>query len=136
MKKRHNFFRAVSLVTSAILLVIGFIGAVTTDATAATVRPALVKNTDEPGRTPYEVQAQYYYAGCTIGCSNAGSYLDVVYFHLPAVPVGKRWVIQHVSGTIPTSSSGSVQLSSYTNSKQKWSFYGPFFPLEWRFRVL
>jgi hypothetical protein len=37
-------------------------------------------------------------------------------------------VIQHVSGTIPTSSSGSVQLSSYTNSKLKWSFYGPFFP--------
>jgi hypothetical protein len=129
MKKRVNIVTAVALATSTLLLALGFIGAVTTDAAAATVRPALIKNTDEPGRTPYEVQAQYYYGGCTIGCSDAGSYYDVVYFHLPAVPAGKRWVIQHISGTIPTTSGGSVSLSSFTNSKLKWSFYGPFFPL-------
>ena len=129
MKRRHNFFRAASLVSSMFLLAIGCIGVTTSYVSAATVRPALVKNSDEPGRTPYEVQAQYYYAGCNIGCSDAGSYLDTVYFRLPAVPAGKRWVIQHISGYIPTTSGGSVSLSSITDSKLKWSFYGPLFPL-------
>ena len=46
------------IASTIILLAIGFISAVTTDVAAATARPALVNNTDEPGRTPYEEHAQ------------------------------------------------------------------------------
>lgn len=55
----------------------------------AQVRAALVKNLDEPGRTPYQ---------STQSCNTlAGLFCSA---DLTAVPAGKRLVIQHLSGFV------------------------------------
>jgi hypothetical protein len=55
----------------------------------AQVRAALVKNIDERGRTPY---AQ------TSSCSKPATTVCVAIF--PAVPPGKRLVVEHVNGLV------------------------------------
>jgi hypothetical protein len=57
----------------------------------AQARPAVVKNIDERGRTPY---------GQTASCSTPGSTVCTAIF--PVVPANKRVVIEHVSGYVRT----------------------------------
>lgn len=69
------------------------------------IRAALVKNTDEPGRLPYQHRVDFPNANCnTTTC--------VLPF--PAVPAGKRLVIQHVS----------IIASASTNTPPNWVAFG------------
>ena len=72
-------------------------------AVAQTIRAALVKNADEPGRAPYQV---FLHAG-------AGGYTAFV---MSTVPANKRVVITNVSLTAflePGTSVGYVRLQAY-----------------------
>jgi hypothetical protein len=55
----------------------------------AQIRAALVKNIDEPGRTPYQ-SSQF--------CSTPGN--TVCSADLTPVPAGKRLIVQHLSGLV------------------------------------
>jgi hypothetical protein len=103
----------------------------TAEMAGAQVRPAYTKNVDEPGRAPYEVWTEFSSFNCSFGCTNFTIFFDTILFDLPAVPAGKRLVIQNVSGRIPTRSGGHVALQServISLQKVKWGFFGPFFP--------
>jgi hypothetical protein len=65
---------------------------------SAQVRAAVVKNVDEPGRSPYQaVQTSF---------NNCGVY-GWAYF--PAVPAGKRLVVTHASGQFQLTTSSIVR---------------------------
>jgi hypothetical protein len=64
----------------------------------AQVRAALTKNIDEKGRVPY---MQQVFLDCVVG----SNFCD---FNFPAVPAGKRLVIEHVSANISTQAAFGV----------------------------
>ncbi len=68
----------------------------------AQLRPAAVKNVDEPGRVPY---SQFFSAlpGLSTGCG-----LNFCDFYPPAIPAGKRLVITDVFGTVSLQPGGTV----------------------------
>ncbi len=79
----------------------------------AQIRPAVVKNVDEPGRVPY---VQFFSAvpGLSTGCG-----VNFCDFYLPAVPAGKRLVITDVYGVInlePGATVHSLQLRATDSS--------------------
>jgi hypothetical protein len=92
MKRRLNFFRAVSLVSSMFLLAIGCIAVTTTNVSAATIRPALVRDVDNGALEPFRVRVE-------IAFSALGQSVDLV-----TVPAGKRLVVEHISwsASVPT----------------------------------
>ena len=79
----------------ALLVVLGKFYAVPV---MAQVRAALVKNIDERGRIPY---MQQVFLNCVVG----SPFCDL---HYPAVPTGKRLVIEHVSANIGTNPGAGV----------------------------
>ena len=100
---------------------------------AVAQRPALVKNTDEPGRTPYEVEVEFNGTACFTNCVNFGSFGPVVLFDVNSpVPAGKRLVIRHISGQVIGSQgcgtcSIGLQTSQIISAEYlKWSYPGPF----------
>jgi hypothetical protein len=115
------------LIVVAAVCVISIFG--TGDALAQ--RAAITKNVDEPGRQPYEAYVEFGFpTGCIVGCSNFFTGGNTVTFELPAIPTGKRFIIRHVSGVFPTTSLSEECMMSLQNSqnKNKWAFYGPFYP--------
>lgn len=75
-------FRTILLAALAVILIAGM--------AAAQVRPAYVKNVDEPGRAPYQQMVHFSpqrFVDCSAPC--------VVPFN--AVPAGKRLVVEHVT---------------------------------------
>lgn len=72
----------------AVLLVAGC--ALVTGIATAQTRAALTKNVDEPGRIPY--QNVYNFSGSDTACSGS-----VCSLPFPAVPAGKRLVVESVS---------------------------------------
>lgn len=68
----------------------------------AQVRPALVKNLDEPGRAPFQ-----FYAGVARGETGCGGNYCTI--SLPAVPANKRLVITNVAVTIHMEAGATVQ---------------------------
>jgi len=97
----------------------------------AAAAAALVKNVDEPGRQPYEAWVEFYPTiGCSFNCSNFNTFGSVIVFDAPAVPAGKRLVVQWVSAMLPSGSPINViSLQSSTiisNQYVKWQSYGPF----------
>ena len=124
---------AVMIVAAAILLSLVQLSAF------AQVRPALVKNTDEPGRTPWETRSQLLpNAGGCYGTSDCYNYSDgpaYAVFDLKPVPAGKRWVITSATagfafGTSRTST--TIELDNVrggiTFDGIKWTYGGPFYP--------
>ena len=117
------------------LALAGLVALSRTDAVAQ-IRATLIKNIDEPGRIPLEIRAVWLHDRCLENCSNfstigvSTNWLRWEFF-LPAVPAGKRWVVQHVSGVLPgTGTTASVELDENLVSPfggGKWTFYGPFF---------
>jgi len=67
-----------------------------TRALAQTIQAALVKNVDEPGRNPYQ-------ASVSTNCWGTYCFLS-----FPAVPAGKRLVIEHVAGWIVAGTNSST----------------------------
>lgn len=76
-------FRAILLAALAVLLIAG--------TATAQVRPAYIKNVDEPGRLPYQ-QMVSFSEGAPDTCNPL---LCVISFN--AVPAGKRLVVEHVT---------------------------------------
>ena len=98
----------------------------------AAQKSVLTKNTDEPGRTPYEVSSQFStVTGCESQCSHYISLGSVYAFDLPAVPAGKRLIIKSVSAFLPGSGVGlriGFQTQQVLSTQSfKWVSGGPFF---------
>jgi hypothetical protein len=78
------------------------------DNAVAQLRAELVKNVDEPGRMPYQETVSYN-GGSTPVC-------PVLQFCLPtfpAVPAGKRLVVEHVSAMIFVTNTGGPNLFAF-----------------------
>ena len=144
-----------------LLVVVAIGAALRTDAVAQAIKAALVKNVDEPGRLPREITAIFTYDGCIQNCSGftrRGPTLNPdntwspvgVSFDLnlggqpggspgqtqPVVPSGKRWVVESISGTVPSMydwvgvllSPGGPPILGASGSP-KWAYYGPYNPV-------
>lgn len=99
---------------------------------AAQIRPAYTKNVDQPGRLPYEAYVAFSRFGCSANCTNFASLFGSTFlFDAPAVPAGKRLVLQWVSANIPGNNAfDQVALQSsrvFSAQHLKWSYAGPFF---------
>jgi hypothetical protein len=70
---------------------------------SAQVRPAMVKNVDEPGRVPYQQTIEFSAGGTD--CSGS---LCLVPFS--EVPAGKRLVVEHVTALLAVAGGGTVQM--------------------------
>jgi hypothetical protein len=93
----------------ALALIAGYIGFISSDAALAQTRPALIKNIDEPGRNPY--QAFVTFSLTTPSTDN--SYFcqqppdpPVCFLLYPSVPIGRRLVIENVTGRIDVRAPG------------------------------
>ena len=100
----------------------------------AQIRAALVKNVDEPGRTPYKtISGILPGSGCFSGdCANFTGSSQVAQWDLPPVPAGKRLVVEMVSGGLTDGTSRTI-LVELRNGKGgiiydnlKWLFGGPY----------
>lgn len=132
------FLRAL-IVSIATLFVLTLVVSSTAITASAQVRPALVKNVDEPGRTPFETRSQFLpNAGGCYNNSDCYNYSDGSYsasFDLKTVPAGKRWVITSVTGGFTSGASRTgttIQLSNAWTGivfdGLKWAYGGPFYP--------
>ena len=72
---------------------------------AAQPKAALVKSADEPGRVPFKVN---------VSCSPTSSVNCQL--SQPAIPAGKRFVVQYVSAFIETTNSGLIYMSVGSSS--------------------
>ena len=107
-------------------------------ATNAQVRPALVKNVDEPGRTPWETRSQFLpnAGGCygTSDCFNYSEGSSFALFDLRPVPAGKRWVVVSATGVLVNGNgrTNNIELGSPRGfllfDGTKWGFGGPYSP--------
>jgi hypothetical protein len=77
------------LMGAAALALFGVLGHFGAKPLLAQIRAALVKNIDEPGRSPYQSTKS-----CSIAATNV---LGLLLCDLTPVPTGKRLVIQHIS---------------------------------------
>lgn len=85
-----------------VLVVCSVLAVLALPATAnAQIKPAAVKNVDEPGRTPFQ-----YYAQAEWG-EECGTNFCTLY--VPVVPANQRLVITNVSGTIHLQGAAVVQ---------------------------
>ena len=117
---------------AAVLLIITVVSPRAVQALTA----ALVKNVDEPGRTPWETRSQFLpnAGGCysPTDCYNYSDGTGNAVFDLRPVPAGKRWVVQSVSGGMVGGYGRNTNIT-LTNSRggiifdgMKWVFAGPF----------
>lgn len=127
-----------SLVAGAVLLasLAMFIAFAHTTASAQ-VRPALVKNVDEPGRTPWETRSQFLpnAGGCYVptDCVDYADGSGYAVFNLRTVPAGKRWVVTSATGGL-VNGDGRITNITLGNSRggiifdgAKWIYGGPFY---------
>jgi hypothetical protein len=73
----------------------------------AQVRPAYVKNVDEPGRVPYQQMVEFSIAAPTCPVTS----FCIVSFN--AVPAGKRLVVEHLSMLIGVAGGGQPNLLAF-----------------------
>jgi len=98
------------------------------------IRAALVKNVDEPGRTPYKtISGVLPGSGCFSGdCTNFAGNSQAAQWDLPAVPAGKRLVVEMVSGGLTEGSTRTIQVELRNGrggivfDNLKWIFSGPY----------
>lgn len=128
MKERMRWLAAACLPAVVGGVVLSLAGSV-----AMAQRPALVKNSDEPGRIPYEAEAEFNGGGCATNCVNFASIGPVVLFDMNSpVPAGKRLVIRHISGQVigsqgcGTCAIGLQSSPVFAAESLKWSYPGPF----------
>jgi len=101
-------------------------------------RPLLVQNVDEPGRQPHSVWVEFTMTDtplCSWNCENIARFgwVAVMDVSVP-VPEGKRWVITHISGRLPTAGpTAHVALQDMriiSLQMVKAGYFGPFFPVQ------
>lgn len=93
-------FAAIGIVILAAVVLISSVTA--REALAQTIRAAITKNVDEPGRTPFQFFLQARRGDPECGVNFCG-------FYLPVVPANKRLVITNFSCTIHLQSGVTVQ---------------------------
>lgn len=89
---------------------LGAVVALATGAPAqAQTRAALVKNIDEPGRTPYQSVIEFNAGdGCTSNICNFVSFTPV--------PAGKRLVVDHLSAMVGVTGGGRPAVTAFSTS--------------------
>lgn len=122
----------------AVLAAVVALGGLWPDASFAQTRAAIVKNVDEPGRTPWSTRSQVLpNAGGCFGGTDCFNYSDGAGFavwDLRPVPAGKRWVVQSATGSFANGEgrTTSIELSSPRGGVVfdgvRWTHGGPFFP--------
>jgi len=126
------------LVAAAVLVAVVSALAVTPTSVVAQIRAALVKNVDEPWRTPWETRTEFLpNAG---GCYTPGdcfNYVDgsgFAKFELRPVPAGKRWSWSRPPAAWSTVTGRTQQIWLGTGTTAivfdgvKWMYGGPFYP--------
>jgi hypothetical protein len=123
---------------AAMIAVLAGLTAVTRTEAFAQVRAALIKNVDEPWRTPWETRSQFLpNAGGCFGSSDCFNYTDgptFATFDLRPVPAGKRWVVQSASGGLVNGNGRITTIELGVNrgglvfDGMKWMYGGPYFP--------
>ncbi len=125
------------VVVTMILLAVAAVVTITRSDVVAQIRAALVKNVDEPGRTPWETRSGFLPngGGCYLptDCYNYSDGVGHAVFDLRAVPAGKRWIVQSVTGGL-VNGYGRATNITLSNSRgaiifdgMKWIYGGPFF---------
>ena len=99
---------------------------------AAQVRPAYTKNVDERGRVPYAFEVEFTPGNCGSNCFNFAGNSFSYDFDAPAVPAGKRLVIESVSAILPSNQltnrlAPKTMATNSVTGAQKWAYYGPYF---------
>jgi hypothetical protein len=89
------------------LVVTGILGVFTVDKAMAQTRPAYTKNVDEPGRIPYQYAVDFQ-SGTSACVTNS---FCIVPF--PAVPAGKRLVVEHLTVFAAVSGGGIPNLLAF-----------------------
>lgn len=108
------------------------------DASIAQTRAAIVKNVDEPGRTPWATRSQVLpNAGGCFGLSDCFNYSDGSTFavwDLRPVPAGKRWIVQSATGSFSGGEGRTISIEfgsprgGIVFDGLRWTHGGPFFP--------
>ena len=134
----NSVIRKTAVAAVLLLAVLAALTAVTRSEAIAQIRAALVKNVDEPGRTPWETRSQFLpnAGGCygTSDCYNYSEGTSYALFDLRPVPAGKRWVVQSATGVLVngTGRTNNIELGSPRGfllfDGTKWAFAGPFNP--------
>lgn len=103
---------------------------------SAQIRPAYTKDVDARGRVPYNVNVEFTRSSCSFNCTNfitstTAPGVRVLLFDAPAVPAGKRLIIESVSAEVPSNNAvNSISFQSLpilSNQRAKWQYHGPFF---------
>jgi len=121
------------LLAAGFAVLAGVISGITAaPAIAQAIKAALVKNVDEPGRTPFEQNIEFTQSVCGLNCYNFQKISSCLFLDGAVVPAGKRFVIQHVSGLLPSANTDSQVVLKSTRDifsflDAKWSFFGPLF---------
>jgi len=103
----------------------------------AQIRAALVKNVDEPWRTPFETRSEVLpnAGGCFVAtdCSNYSDGPNFALWDLRPVPAGKRWVVESATGNFVNGQGRTLSIElgnprgGIVFDGTKWGFNGPFF---------
>jgi len=122
----------------AAVAAVAALGGLWSSTSFAQARPAIVKNVDEPGRTPWETRSHVLpnAGGCfrEIDCYNYSDGAVSAIWDLRAVPAGKRWVVQSATGLLVGGQGRTnyIELGSPRGGVvfdgTKWGFGGPFQP--------
>ena len=125
-------------IATLVLLAIAAVVSITRRDVVAQIRAALIKNVDEPGRTPWETRSQILpnAGGCYMpaDCSNYTDGATYAVFDLRPVPAGKRWIVQSISGGLVNGNgrTNNIELSNIRTGLLfdgvKLAFGGPFYP--------
>jgi len=120
------------------LTAVAAMGGLWSEASIAQTRAAIVKNVDEPGRTPWATRSQVLpNAGGCFALTDCFNYSDGATFavwDLRPVPAGKRWVVQSATGSFVGGEgrTTSIELGSPRGGIVfdgiRWTHGGPFFP--------
>ncbi len=93
------------LALAVCLIVVATVVSITRNDVVAQIRAALIKNVDEPGRAPYQQSIEFDPA--------SGSFTRFYLVSFPAVPAGKRLVVQHVSAMIGVTAGGQPDFLAF-----------------------
>ena len=137
MQQRVVESRAVQATLAVLLSAAVVCGALWSSESVAQTRPAIVKNVDEPGRTPWETRSQFLpnAGGCygTSDCYNYSEGTGFALFDLRPVPAGKRWVVQSATGYFVSGKDRVINIElgyprgGLVFDGTKWAFAGPFY---------
>jgi len=90
-----------------LLAAAGMMFSLIADKAVAQIRAVLMKNVDEPGRMPYQHEVDTSAAEC---------FPFICFIDFPAVPAGKRLVVQHVTAAVFVAAGGQPDFFAFGDS--------------------